>query len=278
MDNSVIKSDIPKNTRVTITAQPNEGRSFVSWSDGNTQQTRTISVSSNMNLTAVFSVNNYNIRGIGPHGTINGCGTFPYGTRIQLTAVPDEGYVFVGWSDGTSDQTRDIVVESDFTYVAAFRKVVVITYVRNDSPNTIIEQEAVEGISTKVDKGGCFINPNGKRFDCWTSDSDGTGTIFAGGQTIIPRSDMTLYAKWNDVPTSTITYVYNSTQQDDIITAEDDTDVILIQPVVVPIGYTNPVWYRDSNFNEMVGKPGETFPLMENTTLYCKWEEESPTS
>lgn len=41
-------------TQVTLTATPNAGYQFVRWSDGNTDQTRTITVTSNVTYTAIF--------------------------------------------------------------------------------------------------------------------------------------------------------------------------------------------------------------------------------
>lgn len=63
-------------------------------------------------------VNQYTITVIGENCTITGDGTYDYGTEVTLTVTPDEGYLFVEWSDGLADAIRQIVVTEDATYIA----------------------------------------------------------------------------------------------------------------------------------------------------------------
>ena len=54
------------------------------------------------------------------HGHVNGTGTYPEGTRITLTAVPDEGFEFQMWSDGSETNPKEFVVMQDTTFRAHF--------------------------------------------------------------------------------------------------------------------------------------------------------------
>jgi hypothetical protein len=54
------------------------------------------------------------------HGHVNGTGTYPEGTRIILTAVPDEGFEFQMWSDGSDTNPKEFVVMQDTTFRAHF--------------------------------------------------------------------------------------------------------------------------------------------------------------
>ena len=54
------------------------------------------------------------------HGHVNGTGTYPEGTRIILTAVPDEGFEFQMWSDGSETNPKEFVVMQDTTFRAHF--------------------------------------------------------------------------------------------------------------------------------------------------------------
>ena len=107
--------------QITITAVPaNEHRHFVRWSDGNTDNPRTIVVESDITLTAEFALDEHIVTATAEHGTVTGSGTYTHGTEVTLTAIADEHYHFVRWSDGNTDNPRTIVVESDITLAAEF--------------------------------------------------------------------------------------------------------------------------------------------------------------
>ncbi len=116
---NVIKCDV--NQQVNITAVPeNEQRHFVRWSDGSTDNPRLITVTQDMTLTAVFAYDQYTITASGEHGTVGGTGTYDYNTMVYLTAVPDKGYHFVKWDDGTTYNPYYVYVQSDAHYTAEF--------------------------------------------------------------------------------------------------------------------------------------------------------------
>lgn len=45
------------------------------------------------------------------HGHVIGMGRYCHGSTAYLEAVPDEGYRFAGWSDGSTENPRVFVVE-----------------------------------------------------------------------------------------------------------------------------------------------------------------------
>ena len=95
-----------------VTAVPNTGYHFVSWSDGGLTATRTdTNVTANKSVTASFAANTtYTLTyTAGAGGTISG--TSPQtvssgGSGTAVTAVPSAGYHFVNWSDGGLTATR----------------------------------------------------------------------------------------------------------------------------------------------------------------------------
>ncbi|MBO5086134.1 MAG: InlB B-repeat-containing protein, partial [Paludibacteraceae bacterium] len=103
-----------------ITAVAAEGYHFVRWSDGNTEATRSIVVTSNVSLTAEFAINVYTVTLSAENGTVTGAGEYNHGTEVTLTATPNEGYRFVKWSDGDTNATRTITVTADVTLTAEF--------------------------------------------------------------------------------------------------------------------------------------------------------------
>ena len=53
-------------------------------------------------------------------GTVTGAGTYADGATATLTATPKEGYLFVKWQDGNTENPRTITVTADATYTAEF--------------------------------------------------------------------------------------------------------------------------------------------------------------
>ena len=88
-----------------MTAVPDTGYHFVSWSDGVLTAARTDpNVTANISVTASFAINTYTLTYTGgPNGTITGTTpqTVNHGASgTVVTAVPSTGYHFVSWSDG----------------------------------------------------------------------------------------------------------------------------------------------------------------------------------
>jgi hypothetical protein len=91
---------------VSVTATPQGEYLFKDWSDGNTNATRTITVTSNTTLTANFEKKKYpltvNIEGEGEvlEEIVNSGRTSDYdsGATVKLTAVPSEGWELIGWT------------------------------------------------------------------------------------------------------------------------------------------------------------------------------------
>lgn len=120
-------------SKITVTATPDGQYLFKEWSDGSTMNPREISVTSNLNLKASFVKKTYPLS-----VTIEGEGTVQEeviiqgstsetihnaGTTVRLTATPNEGWVFAGWSgDVDSNETViEVLIEKGVTVVASFK-------------------------------------------------------------------------------------------------------------------------------------------------------------
>ena len=109
------------NTAV-LTATPNEGYEFTGWNDGNTENPRTVTVTSDTVFTAIFTETE-----TAPTITVTvndatmGSATYTMdGDTAVLTATPNEGYVFTGWNDGNTENPRTVTVTSDTVFTAIF--------------------------------------------------------------------------------------------------------------------------------------------------------------
>ncbi len=55
-------------------------------------------------------------------GSVSGGGEYAFGTVATITAIPNQGYRFVSWNDGNTDNPRTITVTEDATYIATFEE------------------------------------------------------------------------------------------------------------------------------------------------------------
>ena len=120
-----------------VSAIPDSGYEFTGWSDGVTSADRQeTNVTSSKTITAQFETSYILTYIAGAGGSIVGAGGSISSEISQqvmpgeisafpVTALPDYGYKFTGWSDGlTTAQRRDKNVISDLTVTANFAKAV----------------------------------------------------------------------------------------------------------------------------------------------------------
>lgn len=146
--------------QITITAVPaNEHHHFTQWSDGNTDNPRTISVTKDSTFTAEFAIDQHTIAVTcdPQQGTVTGAGTYDYGTQVTLTATANTGYKFEHWSNGVKDNPYLFTATEDITIEAQFTR----------SPATAVNNIPADG-DTAVRKvfrdGQVFILRNGKTY------------------------------------------------------------------------------------------------------------------
>jgi ubiquitin len=109
-----------------VEAVPDTGYHLAQWSDGSTANPRTdTNVMANILVTAEFAINQYTLTyQSGSNGSISGTNpqTVNHGSSgTTVTAVPDMGYTFVQWSDGSTANPRaDTNVTGDISVSAEY--------------------------------------------------------------------------------------------------------------------------------------------------------------
>ena len=163
----------PEATTVSATAY--SGYQFVRWSNGVGHNPYTFAVTADMDLVAIFipegSIYNITATSENPSmGTVTGGGPYGVGERAELTAIPEPGYRFDRWSDGSRQNPRTVVVSADATYVAYFVQTVGIEEMEEQASLRVwaaegrIIVEGAEGEEVRVyDMAGRQVGCSGLR-------------------------------------------------------------------------------------------------------------------
>lgn len=119
-------------TAVTVTATPDAGYKFNSWSGSLTGTTNPVTniMDKDMNVTANFSLITFSLSAISTNGTVSmnpAGGVYTPGTVVTLTATPKAGYMFSGWSGDLTGLTNPaaITIDKNKSVTANFK---IITY------------------------------------------------------------------------------------------------------------------------------------------------------
>ena len=202
-------------TSVTITATANPGYEFVQWNDGNTNASRSVTVSSNITYTATFSAIPYTITVTSESdskGTVSGGGTYSYGDVVYISATPKSGYAFSQWNDANTDNPRSITVTGNATYTAYFYNKYTVSYEGNGNTGGTEPTDAtrydsgdeatVLGKNTLVRTNCIFLGWTTFRFSAAVASAEVAYVlehldgIYSAGDEIIISQDTTFYALW----------------------------------------------------------------------------------
>ena len=149
----------------------------------------------------------------GPGGTISGMSSqiINYGSSgTAVSAVPNAGYYFLGWSDGMTNATRtDLNDTSNLSVTANFAiSTSTLTYKGNGNtggatPVDVLGPYNYNSSVTVLGPGSLELA--GSSFTGWNTAANGGGTAYNEGSTFSITSNTTLYAQWTmisktDVP------------------------------------------------------------------------------
>ena len=172
-----------QNMDVILTATPDAGYQFDGWSGDTTGNTNplTITMDTDKTVTALFSKIQHTLTTNATNGSISRnpdtptSGTYDIGTDVILTASPDAGYQFDGWSGDATGNTNPLTItmDADKTITAIFSEI----------PSTIEVSTFASGFTSLE---GIAINSNNEVFvsehdsgKIYSIDTNGNSTEFA---------------------------------------------------------------------------------------------------
>lgn len=119
--------------KATVTATPAANYEFVGWSDGVKDNPRIVTVDKIYHFKAVFKPSiktvsvqsnngSYGSAMVSQGGKSGSSIQVEYGSRVQLTATSADSvkYIFVAWSNNSTQSTVSEIITQDITYVAIF--------------------------------------------------------------------------------------------------------------------------------------------------------------
>jgi uncharacterized repeat protein (TIGR02543 family) len=200
-----------------VTAVADTGYVFVKWSDGVVDAARTdTNVQQDITVTAEFAQKKFTVSyTAGENGHIEGETeqTIIYGgNATAVTAIPNENYRFLRWSDYITEATRsDKEIKRDIKVTALFEKLErTFTYNYNNETDFYAEQNnTVKAVTLNnlTLTSAKLIVPVREHFtfDGWFLDKDFTTRVSNDiGQTVIDEqlfnnASTNFYAKWNNI-------------------------------------------------------------------------------
>lgn len=117
------------NSEVELVAKPNNGYRFVKWQDDASDAKRIIIVKQDSEYIAEFKEiepPRFSIEVVANNhqwGSVNGGGSYEKGNVVELMAIENDGYQFVKWSDGNTDNPHIITAVENTKYTAYFEKI-----------------------------------------------------------------------------------------------------------------------------------------------------------
>jgi len=188
---------VPDGTVLTLSATASEHYAFTQWSDGNTDNPRTITVTSDIALSSENDPLSYHVRirtngngSVSVDGTVGDYDDYcSYGTSLALEALPATDYSFDSWSDGNTSTTRTVTVTGDIVLAASFQEETQYYSVNiySSGPFTIVvdgvEGDYYESVAEGTELSVEAIIEEGSIFDSWSDgNTDNPRTLTVDGQ------------------------------------------------------------------------------------------------
>ncbi|WP_298767438.1 choice-of-anchor Q domain-containing protein [uncultured Polaribacter sp.] len=171
-------------TTVSLTATPDAGYQFDGWSGDATGTTNPLNITmdADKSVTALFSRIQRTLTITATNGSVSTNpspvnGTYDDGTVVTLTATPDAGYQFDGWSGDAIGTTNplDITMDADKSVTALFSRIQRTLTITATNGTVTTNPSPVNGTYDDGTVVTLTATPDaGYQFDGWSGDAIGT--------------------------------------------------------------------------------------------------------
>ncbi len=200
-------------------------------------------------------------------------------------AFSDPGYTFAGWNtaaNGTGTSYADGAIYSFSGSVVLYAQwssvpsIKTVTFLENDSSldtvSTFQIGSAAEDLTPFADLSPAFSDP-GYTFAGWNTAANGTGTSYADGAIYSFSGSVVLYAQWNPLPSSTITFNDNGGAGSvSSLSAPSGASITLPSGSGLSFsGYSFSGWNTAANGSGTPYSAAQSFQVGSSETLYAQW-------
>ncbi len=263
------------------TAPTKTGYTFGGWySDAglNTAYTFTTMPAADITLYAKWTANSYTITFNSNGGSAVAAITQPFGSAVSAPTAPTKaGYTFGGWySDAglNTAYTFTTMPASNITLYAKWTALPnhTVTFDSNSGTGTMTPQ--VANVPTALTLN--TFTRTGYTFVGWNTLANGTGANYTDGAIYSFAADITLYAKWTNLPTHTVTF--NANGGTGTMTPQvANVPTALTLNTFTRTGYTFAGWNTLANGTGANYADGAIYSFAADITLYAKWTVNSYT-
>jgi len=232
-----------------------------------------------------------------PNGATSGSvptdtNAYPSGSTVIITGnvgnLVNNGYEFAGWN--TSDDGSGAIYTEGDSFTITGNTILYAqwsplpTYAVTYKPNGAstgsvpIDTNSYQGAASAMIMGNTGnLAKTGYDFAGWNTSATGCGTGYAAGDSVTITGNITLYAKWDPLPTYTVTYQPNGVTSGNVpvdfnqylagetATVLDNTGNMSIE------NYTFTGWNTSPDRNGTDYSAGALIMVTENVILYGCW-------
>jgi len=239
---------------VQLTATPNVGYTFTSWSGDATGSANplTVTMNSTKNITANFTINTFLLNVTAFNGSVAKIPnqvSYNSGSTVQLTATPNVGYTFTSWSGDATGTTNPLTVTMNSTKnITANFTAIASTFTLNVT--------AVNGTALKVPNLATYTNgasvlltatPNvGYVFTSWSGDANGS----VNPLTVTMNANKNITANFTLIPVNTFVLnvlANNGTVSKNPSLVSYNSGATVQLTATANSGYTFTSWSGDAN-------------------------------
>jgi uncharacterized repeat protein (TIGR02543 family) len=197
-------STIAKGTFVTLEAVPQEGYTFIGWTGSNTTKENpvTIEMDCTKAILANFSVTTHNlsIELNGQGSVFPPAGNYDYveGTIVNISATPDTGCQFEGWTGEVNDKnaaSTSVIMDKDKNIIANFSCSTHTLTIEVQGKGSVTPSSGTHSYNKDTTVEITATPDNSYKFDGWTGNVE---NIDQAKTTVIMDSDKTIIANFSE--------------------------------------------------------------------------------